>query len=120
MMTPVINAANTEAITTETKMGKSFADVLNALIVRTKTRRMIPERRTMNLRQKKKLFNKKVGWNPPDGMLYSDRRYHDFIGKPWGGLAAMKKLEAAKAVETFNRNISRRNKWIRSSHRYGR
>ena len=58
---------------------------------------------------KKKLFNKKVGWNPPEGMLYSDRWYHTFIRK----LAAMKKLEAVKAVETFNRNISRRNKWIR-------
>ena len=55
----MINAANMVVITTETKMGKSFVDVLNALMVRTKTRRMIPERRTMNLRQKKKLFNKK-------------------------------------------------------------
>ena len=101
-------------------MGKSFADVLNALIVRTRTRRMIPERRTMNLRQKKKLFNKKVGWNPPEGMLYSDRRYHDFIGKPWGGLTEQKKQETIKAVEDCNRNIQDRNIQIRTSRRYTR
>lgn len=74
----------------------------------------------MNLRQKKKLFKRKVGLNPPGGMLYSDKRYHAFIGKPWGGLAAMKKQEAVKAVEIFNGNISRRNKWIRLSHQYKR
>lgn len=108
------------AIITETKMGKSFVDVLNALMVRTKTRRMIPERRTMNLRQKKKLFNKKVGWNPPEGMHYSDRRCHDFIGKPWGGLAELKKQETIRAVEDFNRNIQDRNTQIRVSRRYTR
>jgi hypothetical protein len=107
-------------ITTETKMGKSFVDVLNALMVRTKTRRMIPERRNMNLRQKKKLFNKKVGWNPPEGMHYSDRRYHDFIGKLWGGLTELKKQETIRAVEDFNRNIQDRNIQIRASRRYTR
>lgn len=74
----------------------------------------------MNKRQKKKLFRKTMGWNPPDCLIYTSRDYHVFIGKPWGGLAALKKQEATRAVEDFNRNISRRNEWIRSSHRYRR
>lgn len=74
----------------------------------------------MNLRQKKKLFNKKVGWNPPEGMHYSDRHYHDFIGKPWGGLAELKKQETIRAVEDFNSNIQDRNTQIRASRRYTR
>lgn len=74
----------------------------------------------MNKRQKKKLFRKIIGWNPPDRLIYTSLDYHVFIGKPWGGLAALKKQEATRAVEDFNRNISRRNEWIRSSHRYER
>lgn len=74
----------------------------------------------MNKRQKKKLFRKIIGWNPPDCLIYTSRDYHVFIGKPWGGLAALKKREATRMVEDFNRNISRRNEWIRSSHRYRR
>lgn len=74
----------------------------------------------MNLRQKKKLFRKVTGQNPPGWMYYTSRRFHNFLHKPWGGLAELKKQEAARAVEDFNRNITRRNTWIRSSHRYTR
>ena len=73
----------------------------------------------MNLRQKKKLFKKIIGYNPR-GISYGDPRYHAAINKPWGGLEALKKQEATRTVEDFNRNISRRNEWIRSSHRYRR
>ena len=78
------------------------------------------ERRKMNLRQKKKLFRKVTGQNPPRWMHYSSRRFHNFLCKPWGGLAELKKQAATRAVEGFNWNISRRNEWIRSSHRYRR
>ena len=74
----------------------------------------------MNKRQKKKLFRKTIGLNPPEELIYTSLDYHVFIGKPWGGLAALKKQAATRAVEDFNRNISRRNEWIRSSHRYRR
>lgn len=50
----------------------------------------------MNLRQKKKLFRKVTGQNPPGWMHYSSRRFHDFLCKPWGGLAALKKQEATR------------------------
>ena len=72
----------------------------------------------MNLRQKKKLFKRRVGKNPPGWMLYGSRRYHNFIHKPWGGLAELKKQEATRAVEDFNRNIRDRNTQIRRSRRY--
>lgn len=83
----------------------------------------------MNKRQKKKLFRKTIGLNPPEELIYTSLDYHVFIGKPWGGLAALKKQEATRAVEDFNWNIqnrntqirrARRNTWIRSSHRYTR
>lgn len=74
----------------------------------------------MNKRQKKKLFRKIVGWNPPDCLIYTSLDYHILVDKPWGGLAALKKQEATRTVEDFNQNISRRNEWIRSSHRYRR
>lgn len=74
----------------------------------------------MNKRQKKKLFRKNIGWNPPDYLIYTSLAYHAFIGKPWGGLTAVKKQAATRAVEDFSQNISRRNEWIRSSHRYRR
>ena len=83
----------------------------------------------MNLRQKKKLFRKVTGQNPPRWMHYTSRRFHNFLHKPWGGLAELKRQEATRAVEDFNWNIQnrntqirrvRRNTWIRSSHRYTR
>ena len=43
----------------------------------------------MNKRQKKKLFRKTMGWNPPDCLIYTSLDYHVFIGKPWGGLTAL-------------------------------
>lgn len=43
----------------------------------------------MNKRQKKKLFRKTMGWNPPDCLIYTSLDYHVFIGKPWGGLATI-------------------------------
>ena len=76
------------------------------------------ERKIMNLRQKKKLFKKTTGQNPPGWMHYTSRRFHNFIHKPWGGLAELKKQEATRAVEDFNRNISNRNLQIRESRRY--
>lgn len=52
----------------------------------------------MNKRQKKKLFKKTTGQNPPGWMHYTSRRFHNFIHKPWGGLAELKKQEATRAV----------------------
>lgn len=39
----------------------------------------------MNKRQKKKLYKKKTGKNPPKQLHYSEKKYHKAIGKPWGG-----------------------------------
>ena len=83
----------------------------------------------MNLRQKKKLFKKTTGQNPPGWMHYTSCRFHNFLHKPWGGLAELKRQETIRAVEDFNWNIqnrntrirkSRRNTWIRSSRQYTR
>lgn len=74
----------------------------------------------MNKRQKKKLFRKAIGSNPPEELIYTSLDYHILVDKPWGGLKELKRQEAARAVEDFNRNITRRNTWIRSSHRYTR
>lgn len=74
----------------------------------------------MNKRQKKKLFKKRTGQNPPGWMHYTSRRFHNFLHKPWGGLKELRRQESTRAVEDFNRNITRRNAWIRSSHRYTR
>ena len=43
----------------------------------------------MNKRQKKKLFRKVIGSNPPEELIYTSLDYHVFIGKPWGGLATL-------------------------------
>ena len=75
----------------------------------------------MNLRQKKKLFKKITGQNPPihpKQLLYSSLSYHALIAKPWGGLAALKKKIAVRAIEDFNRDIQNRNTQIRRSRRY--
>ena len=74
----------------------------------------------MNLRQKKKQFKKITGQNPPGWMHYTGRRFHNFLHKPWGGLAELKKQEATRSVEDFNRNIHNRNRQIRRSRRYTR
>lgn len=74
----------------------------------------------MNLRQKKKLFKKKTGKNPSKWMHYGTLIYHKAIGKPWGGMAALRKIEAAGAVESFNRRIRNRNYLIREARRYTR
>ena len=39
----------------------------------------------MNKRQKKKLYKKITGHNPPAWMSYKEWLYHDAIGKQWGG-----------------------------------
>lgn len=39
----------------------------------------------MNKRQKKKLYKKKTGKNPPKKMRYSKEEYNRAICKPWGG-----------------------------------
>ena len=39
----------------------------------------------MNKRQKKKLYKKKTGKNPPKQLHYSEKEYHKAISKPWGG-----------------------------------
>lgn len=39
----------------------------------------------MNKRQKKKLYKKKTGKNPPKQLRYSEKEYHKAISKPWGG-----------------------------------
>ena len=77
----------------------------------------------MNLRQKKKLYRKVTGQNPPIRpirLLYSSLSYHAIINKPWGGLAALEKKIATRAVEDFNRNIQDRNTQIRELRRYTR
>lgn len=74
----------------------------------------------MNKRQKKKLFRKVIGSNPPEELIYTSLDYHVFISKPWGGLAELKKQAATRAVEDFNRNIQDRNTQIRRTRRYTR
>ena len=61
----------------------------------------------MNKRQKKKLFQKTMGWNPPDCLIYTSLDYHVFIGKPWGGLAALKKQEATSTEDKFRGHQNR-------------
>lgn len=39
----------------------------------------------MNKRQKKKLYRKIWGANPPKDLQYSGYVYHSLIEKPWGG-----------------------------------
>lgn len=39
----------------------------------------------MNKRQKKKLYKKKTGKNPPKQLRYSEKEYHKALSKPWGG-----------------------------------
>lgn len=51
---------------------------------------------------------------------YTSLDYHVFIGKPWGGLTALKKQEATRTVEDFNRNIQNRNYLLREARRYTR
>jgi hypothetical protein len=53
-------------------------------------------------------------------MHYGTLIYHKAIGKPWGGMAALRKIEAAGAVESFNRRIRNRNYLIREARRYTR
>ena len=75
----------------------------------------------MNKRQKKKLFRKITGQNPPirpRRLSYSGLTYHAVVNKPWGGLAALKKKITVRAVEDCNRNIQDRNIHIRRSRRY--
>nr|DAF52578.1 MAG TPA: hypothetical protein [Siphoviridae sp. ctAjZ17] len=74
----------------------------------------------MNKRQKKKLFRKVIGSNPPEELIYTSLDYHVFISKPWGGLAALKKQEATRTVEDFNRNIQNRSYLLREARRYTR
>lgn len=74
----------------------------------------------MNKRQKKKQYKKITGQNPPMRLLYSGMGYHVMIGKPWGGLARLKKWRATKAAEGFNRDIQNRNAQIREARRYTR
>lgn len=74
----------------------------------------------MNKRQKKKLFRKFTGQNPPKILLYSNLNYHIAVDKPWGGLKALKKQMATRAVERFNTDICDRNSQIRISRRYTR
>lgn len=47
----------------------------------------------MNKRQKKKLYKKITGHNPPAWMSYKELVYHDAIGKPWGGRKQIKKKD---------------------------
>ena len=68
----------------------------------------------------RKLSRKTMGWNPPDCLIYTSLDYHVFIGKPWGGLTALKKQEATRTVEDFNRNIQNRNYLLREARRYTR
>lgn len=72
----------------------------------------------MNKRQKKKLFRKTIGSNPPEELIYTSLDYHILVNKPWGGLAALKKQETTRAVECFNHNIRNRNTQIRTLRRY--
>lgn len=97
----------------------------------------------MNLRQKKKLFKKKTGYNPQQyaerifgcdascRMKYSGRIYHNCIEKKWGGLAELKRKQESetrelkrqqeiKNLENMNHILGRRNSWIKLFRRYSR
>lgn len=74
----------------------------------------------MNLRQKKKLYKKKAGCNPPAWLKYTAPVYHSITGQAWGGLAqfkrnlenierAKKKAEEIRNLENFTMIITRRN-----------
>lgn len=64
----------------------------------------------MNKRQKKKLYKKKTGKNPPKQLHYSGKEYHKAIRKPWGGEKPLEnysweseevKRAVAKAAKAF-------------------
>ena len=97
----------------------------------------------MNLRQKKKLFKKKTGYNPQkyaeqvfgcdasSRMKYSGCIYHNCIKKKWGGLAELerkqesetrelKRQQEIKNLENMNRILGRRKSWIELFRRYSR
>lgn len=50
----------------------------------------------MNKRQKKKLYCKVLGANPPKWLRYTEYTYHFLIGKPWGGWAEAKRRSNAR------------------------
>ena len=63
-----------------------------------------------NKRQKKKLYKKKTGKNPPKQLHYSGKEYHKAIRKPWGGEKPLEnysweseevKRAVAKAAKAF-------------------
>lgn len=59
----------------------------------------------MNKRQKKKLYKKIKGENPPSWMQYKEWLYHDAIGKPWGG---RKKSMKQDTVSEFAKRMTER------------
>lgn len=59
----------------------------------------------MNKRQKKKLYKKIAGQNPPAWMSYKEWLYHVVIGKPWGG---RKKSMKPDNVSEFTKRMTER------------
>lgn len=57
----------------------------------------------MNKRQKKKLYKKITGHNPPAWMSYKEWLYHNAIRKPWGG---RKKIQKQDNVSEFAKRMT--------------
>ncbi len=72
------------------------------------------ERQIMNKRQKKKLFRKKTGTNPPNWLNYKAPVFHSLTGWAWTGFGRfVEQCEEGKRIrnlETFNRCMAKRRK----------
>lgn len=62
----------------------------------------------MRNRQKKKLYKRLAGRNPPEGMRYKGRIYHVAINKPWGGEKEYQRRRELARLENFNRLMTKR------------
>lgn len=68
----------------------------------------------MNKRQKKKLFKKKTGINPPEWLSYKAPAFHSLTGWAWIGFTRFIKQcegkEKIRNLETFNLKMAERRK----------
>lgn len=62
----------------------------------------------MKKRQKKKLYKRLTGRNPPKWMYYQGRKYHMAIHKPWGGEKEYQRSLELARLENFNRLMTKR------------
>lgn len=61
-----------------------------------------------NKRQKKKLYKRLAGRNPPKWMRYKGKIYHIVVNKPWGGEKEYQRLLELVRLENFNRLMTKR------------